>query len=288
MPKNTRAAAPIAAEGKTGAAQAAAPITIPRLSARAVILGERLDHRGLGPGGSALADPVPITAPPHISAFAFRWGAVVIFGANPTEETALLQKLGPRITNPADSPAEETALINIGAERDGVDAEGIIQLSDPTPERLAVVADALAKSAALAQQEARIAEALDRMEPAVAGLRLVGRLNVSSRALHRQIGHALSARSRNLARVEAADKPEVLWDHPELERLHARLADEYELRERGGALERKLALIDDTTQTLLSLIQARRALGLELAVVALVGIEVIFTLYDQVIRPLLR
>ncbi len=151
-----------------------------------------------------------------------------------------------------------------------------------------MVADALAKSAALAQQEARIAEALDRMEPAVAGLRLVGRLNVSSRALHRQIGHALSARSRNLARVEAADKPEVLWDHPELERLHARLADEYELRERGGALERKLALIDDTTQTLLSLIQARRALGLELAVVALVGIEVIFTLYDQVIRPLLR
>jgi uncharacterized Rmd1/YagE family protein len=66
------------------------------------------------------------------------------------------------------------------------------------------------------------------------------------------------------------------------------LADEYELRERGGALERKLALIDDTIQTLLSLIQARRALGLELAVVALVGIEVIFTLYEKVIRPLLH
>ena len=71
--------------------------------------------------------------------------------------------------------AEETALINIGAERDGVDAEGVIQLSDTAPERLAVVADALAKSAALAQQEARIAEALDRMEPAVASLRLAGR-----------------------------------------------------------------------------------------------------------------
>jgi len=47
-------------------------------------------------------------------------------------------------------------------------------------------------------------------------------------------------------------------------------------------------LIDDTIQTLLSLIQARRALGLELAVVALVGIEVIFTLYEKVIRPLLH
>jgi uncharacterized Rmd1/YagE family protein len=256
------------------------------LRARAVILGERLDHRGLGPGGTAMADPVPIAAPAPISAFAFRWGAVVIFGADPTEEAALLAALGPRITNPADSQAEEVALIALGAERDGVDAEGVIQLCDQASERLAVVADALAKSAALAQQEARIADALDRLEPAVADLRAAGRLRFSSRALHRQIGHALSAHSRNLARVEAADKPEVLWDHPELERLHARLSDEYELSERGTALERKLAWIGDTIQTLLALLQARRALGLEAAIVALVGIEVAFTLFEKVIRPL--
>ncbi|MCA3368607.1 MAG: RMD1 family protein [Roseomonas sp.] len=262
----------------------AAPSSL--LRARAVILGERLDHRGLGPGGTAMADPVPIAAPAAISAFAFRWGAVVIFGADPADEAALLAALGPRITNPADSMAEETALVALGAERDGVDAQGVIQLCDSAPERLAVVADALAKSAALAQQEARIAEALDRLEPAVADLRAAGRLRFSSRALHRQIGHALSAHSRNLARVEAADKPEVLWDHPELERLHARLSDEYELRERGAALERKLVWIGDAIQTLLSLLQARRALGLEAAVVVLVGIEVAFTLYEHVIRPL--
>ena len=256
------------------------------LRARAVILGERLDHRGLGPGGTAMADPVPIAAPAPISAFAFRWGAVVIFGADPADEAALLASLAPRITNPADSLAEETALIALGAERDGVDAEGVIQLCDQASERLAVVADALAKSAALAQQKARIAGALDRLEPAVADLRAAGRLRFSSRALHRQIGHALSSHSRNLARVEAADKPEVLWDHPELERLHTRLSDEYELSERGTALERKLAWIGDTIQTLLSLLQARRALGLEAAVVVLVGIEVAFTLYEHVIRPL--
>jgi uncharacterized Rmd1/YagE family protein len=233
-----------------------------------------------------MADPVPIAAP--INAFAFRWGAVVIFGDDATEEATLIAALAPRITNPSDNPAEEVALIALGAERDGVDAEGVIQLCDAAPERLAVVADALAKSAALAQQEARIAGALDRLEPAVADLRAAGRLRFSSRALHRQIGHALSAHSRNLARVEAADKPEVLWDHPELERLHARLADEYELSERGEALERKLAWIGNAIQTLLSLIQARRALGLEAAVVVLVGIEVAFTLYEHVIRPLWR
>ena len=103
------------------------------LRARAVILGERLDHRGLGPGGSALADPVPLAVLPPIRAFAFRWGAVVIFGANPAEEAALLEGLRPRITNPTHNPAEETALLHIGAARDGVDAEGVIQLSDARP-----------------------------------------------------------------------------------------------------------------------------------------------------------
>jgi len=219
------------------------------LRARAVILGERLDHRGLGPGGSAMADPAPIAAPAPISAFAFRWGAVVFFGANADQEASLLAALAPRITNPNDNPTEEAAILTLGAERDGVDADGVIQLCDASPERLAVVADALAKSAALAQQEARIAEALDRLEPAVADLRAAGRLRFSSRALHRQIGHA-------------------------------------ELRERGAALERKLAWIGNTIQTLLSLLQARRALGLEAAVVALVGIEVAFTLYEHLIRPL--
>ena len=69
------------------------------------------------------------------------------------------------------------------------------------------------------------AEALDRLEPIVTTLRTEGRLAASSRALHRQIGHALAARSRTTARVEAEDKPELLWDHPALERLHARLAE---------------------------------------------------------------
>ena len=35
-----------------------------------------------------------------------------------------------------------------------------------------------------------------------------------------------------IGRVEIEDKPDILWDQPELERLYARLEDEYELHER--------------------------------------------------------
>ena len=36
-----------------------------------------------------------------------------------------------------------------------------------------------------------------------------------------------------MARSRSRKKPDVLWDNPQLERLHARLADEYELKERA-------------------------------------------------------
>jgi uncharacterized Rmd1/YagE family protein len=257
------------------------------LLVRALLLGERLDHRGLPREGAPSADPVPLATPDGMTVFAFRWGAVVFIGADAAQEDSVLAMLRPRLTNPLPKPVEEIAQIAAGAEQDGVDPDGVIRLTDLAVPRLAVVADALAKSAALAHQETLLAEAMDRLEPIVTTLRTEGRLAASTRALQRQIGHALAARSRTTARVEAADKPELLWDHPALERLHARLADEYELKERSAALDRKLTVIGDTTEGVLSLIHGRRALGLEMAVVVLVGIEVVFTLWEYVVKPLL-
>jgi uncharacterized Rmd1/YagE family protein len=257
------------------------------LLVRALLLGERLDHRGLPREGAPSADPVPLATPDGMTVFAFRWGAVVFIGADAAQEDPVLAMLRPRLTNPLPKPVEEIAQIAAGAEQDGVDPDGVIRLTDLAVPRLAVVADALAKSAALAHQETLLAEAMDRLEPIVTTLRTEGRLAASTRALQRQIGHALAARSRTTARVEAADKPELLWDHPALERLHARLADEYELKERSAALDRKLTVIGDTTEGVLSLIHGRRALGLEMAVVVLVGIEVVFTLWEYVVKPLL-
>jgi uncharacterized Rmd1/YagE family protein len=254
--------------------------------ARALLLGERLDHRGLPREGAPLTDPVPLATPEGFTAFAFRWGAVVFIGATTAQEAAVIEMLKPRLTAPLRAPVEEAARIETGAEQDGIDPDGVIRLRDLSTPRLAVVADALAKSAALAHQEVLLADALDRLEPVVTTLKTEGRLAASSRALHRQIGHALAARSRTTARVEAEDKPELLWDHPELERLHARLADEYELKERSAALDRKLSLIGDTTEGVLSLIHGRRALGLEAAVVILVAIEVVFTLWEYAVKPI--
>ena len=43
---------------------------------------------------------------------------------------------------------------------------------------------------------------------------------------------------RMVGRVEVAEKPEIVWDDPRLDRLYERLATEYELRDRDRALSR--------------------------------------------------
>ncbi|MCX8102440.1 MAG: RMD1 family protein [Geminicoccaceae bacterium] len=262
----------------------AAPPGAGWLLARALLLGERLDLRGLSAAEGGLGDPLQLATGADFLAFAFRWGAVTLIGGTPDQHAALLERLGPRVVQPLAEPVEEPARIVLGAAEDGVDPGGIILLKDASLPRLALVADALAKSAALAHQETTLTGTIDAMEPFVAALAATGRLAAPTRALQRTIGAALSARSRATARVQADDKPDILWDHPELERLFERLVDEFELEERSAALDRKLTLIGEATTTLLTLIQSRRTYVVEIAIVLLILIEVVKGFYESLAR----
>ena len=76
------------------------------------------------------------------------------------------------------------------------------------------------------------------------------------------------------------EKPDVVWDRPDLDRLYARLEDEYELKERAEVLSRKLSVIAETAKVLTDIIDTRRALRLEFIIVVLIAIEIIFGVYQ--------
>ena len=105
-----------------------------------------------------------------------------------------------------------------------------------------------------------------------------GRGARAARELLQNLGGALLAEHRVVAGTRVDDSPELLWDHPELERLWARLRDEFEIRERFAALHSKLNLISRTAETALELLQNRRALRVEWAIVGLIVFEIALTL----------
>jgi len=92
----------------------------------------------------------------------------------------------------------------------------------------------------------------------------------------------LLVQHRVSGRVAVAEKPDVVWDRPDLERLYARLQDEYELEERAETLARKLAVISDTAEVLTDIIDTRRSLRLEIIIVVLIAVELVIAAYQSV------
>ncbi|MBV8661600.1 MAG: RMD1 family protein, partial [Hyphomicrobiales bacterium] len=157
---------------------------------------------------------------------------------------------------------------------------GPIQMKDLSPQRFLVVADALAKTVALARDEREVNAVFDVIEPFAFQLAHVGKPPFRRRAMLRLIGQALLAQHRVSGRVAVEEKPDVLWDRPDLERLYARLEDEYELKERAGALKRKLDVVVETAHALTEIIDADRATRLEATVVVLIVFELIASVFQ--------
>ena len=80
------------------------------------------------------------------------------------------------------------------------------------------------------------------------------------------------------------EKPDVLWDHPELERLWAKLVDEYDLPARVRAVGRKLSVIRETAETVTDLIATRTSHRLEILIIILIAMEIVLALTGRIFQ----
>ena len=250
------------------------------VSARASLLGERLDLRGLEHERALAVAPLTIRIGSSGYAVCFRYGVVVTVNVSEPEEASLIASLTHLVSDRLEVPETEALAIAVGGEADDqVDPSGRLAIAEMTPARVQVVADILAKHLMLSHYETRIASVFDRLEPLAEALRRTGRSIPGARLLLRQIGGVLLIQQKMVGRVEATERPDVLWENPGLERIYSRLETEYELRDRSRALDRKLELLFRTAETLLRLAEGRRALRLEWYVVVLILCEIVLSLY---------
>ncbi|WP_369725854.1 MULTISPECIES: RMD1 family protein [unclassified Bradyrhizobium] len=247
----------------------------PTLRIRALMLGDRINASGLDIG--TLVSSTPAAFRIHAGlAVIFRYGVVVLIGLLPSEEKVLIDSLKPRVTGEFSPYEEETAQAQLCSDEsaEAIQPGGPICLAKFSDDRLLLVADALAKSTSLARDERRVAAVFDVIEPFARELAEHGRTPRRRKGILQLIGNALLVQQRVAGRVAVAEKPDVLWEKPELDRLYARLEDEYELKERLDTLERKLTAVSATANALTDIIDTQRSLRLEIAVVILIVIEV--------------
>jgi uncharacterized Rmd1/YagE family protein len=255
------------------------------ITARALQLGEGLDVKGLERQDAFSANPLAFRTSTDGTAMLFKFGAVVFFKMTPIEEEGLVHGLARRIIGPLAEREVETVSIVVAPDDEGLlSSSGAIQVRSTDSNRLLLVGEALAVSVALAYDERRIAHAFEKIEPVAASL-IKRRLPPGPKsAMLEQIGEALLIQKRLASRVDLDEKPDILWDHPELERLWAKLVDEYDLPARARAVERKLVVIRETADTITDLISTRTSHRLELYVIILIAIEIALVLYDRFIK----
>ncbi len=87
-----------------------APRTATRLTARALIVGERIDTAGLERPDMIAASPLAFRAGAGGMVALFRFGVAVMVGLSPIEEDDLLAKLKLRAAGPSARGDDETAM----------------------------------------------------------------------------------------------------------------------------------------------------------------------------------
>lgn len=251
-----------------------------QVTAHALQIGDRINTAGFE--GRVLSNaPLAVRIGSNGLAVVFRYGVVVFIGLSADEEAEFLERLQTRTFGKIMPYEDEWGKIQVAREGDEtIPVGGPILVRDLSVPRLLIVADALAKSVVLARDERQVANVFDTIEPFARELGREGRTSRNRTDLLKLLGDALLVQHRLSGRVAVSDKPDVLWDRPDLERLYARLEDEYELSERAETMNRKLSVIADTATTLSDIIDTKRALRLELVVVFLIAFEIVMTFYE--------
>src|SRR5690606_27588733 len=134
--------------------------------ARALQLAEHIDIKGLEREGQLSTNPLALPVGEKGMAVPFRFGAAVCIRMTPREQEEFIAGISSRLVETTPVHESESVSISILPDaEDSVPLTGNVVLTDDAPERLLLVAEALAVSVALGYDEIRIAEAFDRIEP---------------------------------------------------------------------------------------------------------------------------
>lgn len=267
---------------KRASRSAGKPLIQPvRFAVSAMIVAERIDIKALVHLPMVAQSPLMVRMPSAGVAAIFRYGAVACFAEAAGDREWLMTSLHPACSGKGDPLTEEKAMVIVDARADEGPVGNEIHIQAADRDRLQLLAEVMSKAAMLSFQESRSAGEFDRIEPLAQDLADDGKFSVHSRDLMRAVGNMLLSEHRLTSRAEVMDKPEILWSNTHLESLHARLEGDYEIIERAKALERKLATLARTAETLLETVRYESSHRLEWYIVGLILIELFLSVYGR-------
>ena len=158
---------------------------------------------------------------------------------------------------------------------------GSLQLAALGPARVSAVALVVGQSAAMEYYERLVEDLFARTDALVEPLERYGTVSTRTRRLHRFIGEAIASRNEVLSVLHLLDKPDEVWDDPELDRIYDDLRAEFDLADRYQALESKLRGVQESLELVLDVARDRRMWILEVSIAILILVELVLSLWRR-------
>lgn len=251
----------------------------------AVLIGNDINLKALTNRNAHRKESVLIRLTDKSLAIIYPFGAIVFFNATTSSTVELITRCQRFASQLISAPETEQFTVIFQPDQ----PEGIIlnkvSIKRASKEHLEIIGDALAKSVVIEYHENRIGALFDKIEPVAKSLKARGKLGYRANDLLKHIGASLLMAQEMVGRIEVTEKPLLLWEHGELEPLHAQLVEDLEILERQTSLERKIELISRTAQISLEVLQQTHSYRLEWYIIILIAIEIVLQLYDLFIKP---
>lgn len=211
----------------------------------------------------------------------FSFGVVAVLGSESEAETErIVASFGGEKEEKVEP--EKYGVIIDPSGQETVDFENI-RLNSPDPEKISLCFWTAAQSVTIDHLERKVDEALSRFERVHRGLAERGKLTMGTREALRTIGMGGNAVNFIIGKLSLLDKPDITWEKESAERLHASLRKQFELDDRFNALQFKVRFLQDSSETVLDVLQDRKAALLEVIIIILITMEFMFFVYAEFI-----
>lgn len=210
-------------------------------------------------------------------AVAHDFGVLVFIGVSESERQQIASRLLAACEGELRPPLVESFLVELApAKTPEVKFDRVVlpALDVRTVELVALV---VGQSVGMEYYEDNVDGLVIQLERAARGLADAGKLSDKNRALLRLIGRGMATRTQVVHTLSLLDAPALAWDDEALDRLYRELRASFAIEDRYRTLDQKLEMIQDNLELMVDLAQHTRSVWLEVAVIALIAVELLLT-----------
>ena len=251
-----------------------------KYQAETVYIGESIDLKKVQEGVKQYSylnreDPLVIKLLKDQYAVLTKFGTVTFWNVPVNLRKQFLGEVQPYVKSKKEHyPYDEDTKVLIGGGIEKVTFEKVYS-AHLGVEKIKIISYVLSQSVALERYEDDIDRNLSDFEIVVDNLKTKGKALFSEKKLLKQIGKVFSVKQTTVVHLALFDKPESIWESPDLETLYNKMSSEYDLKVRFDVLDKKIDYLSDISKMMMEFLAEKRNAFLEIIIIILIAIDIV-------------